>query len=153
MWGVLGGWLLNLASGPILDGYKARLAADTSANKVGDLIVKQIDAEMAARAGAREIRLATAGFWEMRLLTFLIAFPFVEHLLAVWASTRWGWYSRGGWFEHCWFEAGVSKCGVPAFPVPFSEWEGAILLSFFGAAAVGKSAQAIAAGLIARGRK
>ena len=90
------------------------------------------------------VRKATAGFWEMRVLTVLIAFPFVEHLWAVWADTRWGWYSRGGIFEHCWFDAGREVCGVPAFPAPFDQWEGAILLSFFGITVVGAGLKAIA---------
>lgn len=73
------------------------------------------ESKLAAINASREIRLATAGFPEMRLLTFLIALPFVIHLNLVAADTNF----KLGW-------------GIPAFPSPFDEWEGAILLSFFG---------------------
>lgn len=104
------------------------------------------------RAARLSIRKATAGFIEMRVLTVLIALPFIEHLFAVWADTRWGWYSRGGIFEHCWLENGRELCGVPAFPDPFNEWQAAILLSFFGITAVSGGVRAIA-GAIALKRK
>lgn len=68
-----------------------------------------------------QVRLATAGFWEMRLITFLIAVPFVFHLWTVWLDTQ---------FQFGW--------KVAAFPSPFNEWQGAILLSFFGIYAAGK---------------
>lgn len=68
-----------------------------------------------------QVRLATAGFWEMRLITFLIAVPFVFHLWTVWLDTQ---------FQFGW--------KIAAFPSPFNEWQGAILLSFFGIYAAGK---------------
>jgi hypothetical protein len=73
------------------------------------------------------VRLATAGHWEMRVMTFCIAFPFVFHLVSVWLDTQF----KLGW-------------RINAFPAPFNEWEGAILLSFFGIQAVGRIAGAIA---------
>lgn len=84
---------------------------------------ERIEAEWAkARLDALlRVRLATAGFWEMRLITFLIAVPFVVHLWSVWLDTQFGF----GW-------------KVAAFPPPFNEWQGAILLSFFGIYAAGK---------------
>ncbi|KRR22180.1 hypothetical protein CQ13_30075 [Bradyrhizobium retamae] len=62
-----------------------------------------------------ENRRNTAGFWEMRLLTFLIALPFVIHVNLVGLDTN--------------FKMGI---GVLKFPPPFNDWEGQILLSFFG---------------------
>lgn len=62
-----------------------------------------------------QVRLASIGFWEQRLLAFLIAFPFVFHLWSVWLDTQ---------FKLNW--------KIDAFPTPFNEWQGAILLSFFG---------------------
>lgn len=104
------------------------------------------------RRNATKVRLATANHIEMRVMTFLIAFPFVEQLWAVWADTRFGWYSQGGVFERCWTQDGKEVCGVPAFPAPFDEWQGAILLSFFGLVGVVGGIRA-AAGAIAYWRR
>lgn len=68
--------------------------------------------QLAAMAANRQ---ATAGFWEMRLMTFLIALPFVIHVNLVGLDTNF----KFGW-------------KVNRFPAPFDQWEGAILLSFFG---------------------
>lgn len=72
---------------------------------------QQLDAMM-------ENRRLTAGFMEMRVLTFFIAFPFVLHLNLVGLDTCF----KLGW-------------AIPKYPTPFNEWEGTILLSFFGVAA------------------
>lgn len=80
-----------------------------------DVAKRRLDNELDAQRGARQVRLATSGMWEMRLLTFLIAAPFVLHSGAVGLDTTFSF----GW-------------GIPAYPSPFDEWEGAILLSFFG---------------------
>ena len=132
--------LVGLIGGPIvkalIDGYRAKLdAANTSDRIAADLAVKEIDAGIAAGARAKEIRLATSGFWEMRLLTFAIAFPFVSHLWAVWLDTQFGL----GW-------------RVAAFPEPFAEWQGAILLSFFGIYTLGKTVQSVGTAIAMRRR-
>jgi hypothetical protein len=126
--------LLGLVAGPILDGYKAKLAADGQGQQLGtDIVLKQIDSEIEARRSAREIRLATSGFWEMRLLTFLIAGCFTLHLVLVTADTCFGLGLR-----------------VPKFPAPFDEWQGVTLLSFFGVQVAGQGIMAIAAGMMGR---
>jgi hypothetical protein len=130
--------LVSLIGGPIvstlLKGYRAKLeAANTSERIAADLAIKDIEAGIAARAHAKEIRLATSGFWEMRLLTFAIAFPFVSHLWAVWLDTQF----RLGW-------------GIPRFPEPMNDWQGAILLSFFGIYTLGKAMQTVAAAIAMR---
>jgi hypothetical protein len=80
-----------------------------------------------------QVRLATAGFWEMRLITFLIAVPFVFHLWTVWLDTQFNF----GW-------------KISAFPSPFNEWQGAILLSFFGIYAAGKVGMGLVSSLASR---
>ena len=60
-------------------------------------------------------RNATSGFWEMRVLTFTIGGCFTLHLVAVTADTIF----KLGW--------AISK-----YPAPFDQYEGSILLSFFG---------------------
>ena len=131
-------FLANLIGGPIikglLDGYKAKLDAANTADRIAaDLAIKDIEAGIEASKRAKEIRLATAGFWEMRVLTFAIAFPFVSHLWAVWLDTQFGF----GW-------------KIAAFPDPFHEWQGAILLSFFGIYTMGKGVQSIGTAIALR---
>jgi hypothetical protein len=130
------GWLLKLLTGPLVDrvlGHLERQATnETEREKVRTLAaIEQIKLQLADRADARramnEVRLATAGFWEMRLLTFLIAMPFVWHLWLVALDT-------------CW----PQPWNVLSFPAPFDEWEGAILLSFFGVAVAGAGLKSIA---------
>jgi hypothetical protein len=132
--------LVGLIGGPVisglLKGYRAKLeAANTSDRIAAELAIHEIEAGIAARAHAQELRLATSGFWEMRLLTFAIAFPFVAHLWAVWLDTQ---------FKLSW--------GIPKFPEPMDEWQGIILLSFFGIYTLGKTVQAIGAAIAIRGR-
>jgi hypothetical protein len=131
--------LIRLITGDLLgklaEAYQARLRAQNETEKlVADVAIKDIERQMADRAAAKEVRLATAGFWEMRLITFLIAAPFVVHLNLVALDTcfRFGWR-------------------IPAFPHPFSEWQGAILLSFFGVHVVGQGITALAGAI--RGRR
>lgn len=109
--------------------YEAKLNADNDAKKLAaDLAEKQIVADMEARTNAKEIRLATSGFWEMRLITFLIAAPFVAHLWAVTYDT---------------LDTSV-YLGIPALPKPFSDYQGAILLSFFGVQVASKGLDVLA---------
>lgn len=131
---LIGGGLIERLSAPFLQAYQAKLASQNDGNKISaDIAMKQIDAEIAARGDARTIRLATAGFWEMRLLTFFIAAPFALHAAAVGLDTTFTF----GW-------------GIPKYPDPFSEWEGVILLSFFGVQAVGKVANTAALLILGR---
>jgi hypothetical protein len=132
--------LTSLIGGPIvsslLKGYRARLAAGNTSERVAaELAISEIEAGMEARKRAHELRLATSGFWEMRLLTFAIAFPFVAHLWAVWLDTQF----RLGW-------------KIPKFPEPMDEWQGAILLSFFGIYTLGKTVQSIGTAIAMRTR-
>lgn len=127
----------NLLTGGLLDkvlGYlqtreAAKLAALSSEQRHAH------DLRMAYRQDAKEIRLATAGFWEMRLLTALIAFPFVGHLWSVWLDTQF----KLGW-------------KIDKFPEPFASWEGAILLSFFGVAGAVGVGRAVAGSIALRRR-
>lgn len=71
------------------------------------------------RATAKEVRLATAGFWEMRVLTAAVLFMFVSHLGLIWFDTMW-----------------PQPWEVAKFPEPISEYEWQIILSLFGISAV-----------------
>ena len=101
---------------------------------IADLRVKELEFQQEAARNALEVRRETAGFWEMRLITFVIAGCFAFHLLLVTLDTCF----RLGW-------------GIPAYPEPFDQWQGAILLSFFGVQVVGQGITAIAGAI--RGRR
>lgn len=128
-------WLGKLITGPIigmlLKAYQAKLAADTDEKRIiADAAIEDIKRQIADREAAKEIRLATATFWEMRLITALVAGCFTLHLLLVTLDTCFSL----GW-------------RVAAFPQVFQEWQGLILLSFFGVQAVGKGINAIASAI------
>jgi hypothetical protein len=107
--------------------------ASAEATAAANVQIAAINARVAQMQSAKEIRLATAGFWEMRLMTFLIASPFVFHLWSVWLDTQ--------------FHLGLR---LDKFPSPFDQWEGAILLSFFGVSVVGVGIKAVAGAIAFR---
>lgn len=135
-------WIANLVmkffGGPVLksllQGYRMNLDAKNKHEvRVADLAMADLDADIQARRGAKEIRLATASYPEMRIITFCIAAPFVVHLNAVALDTTFSL----GW-------------GIPAFPSPFDEWEGIILLSFFGVHATASAVKSFSAAIMKR---
>lgn len=126
------GAIVNLLTGNIfrtLTGlYEKKLTADNASQKLAaDVAIKHVEADLAVRQNAKEIRLATAGFWEMRLITFLIALPFVTHVWMVALDTNF----KLGW-------------GIPKFPSPMDQWEQTILLSFFGVQIASKGLETLA---------
>lgn len=128
-------WVTGDLVGQLTKAYQAKLAAQNDQDRlVADVAIKELEARLEANRQAVEIRRATAGFWEMRLITATIAGCFTLHLVLVTLDTcfRFGWR-------------------IPAFPDPFSEWQGAILLSFFGIQAASQGITAIATAI--RGRR
>jgi len=135
MWAAIINWLTGSLVGQLTKAYEAKLAASNETERlVADVMVEDIKRQMADRAAAKEIRLATAGFWEMRALTAIIGGCAALHMLLVTLDTC---------FNFSW--------SVSAYPKPFDEWEGVILLSFFGVQAIGQGFGAISAAI--RGRK
>ncbi len=128
-------WLSGDLASALTRAYELKLKADTDQGRlVADAAIADINRQLDAARSAREIRLASAGFLEMRVITFVIAACFTLHLLFVTLDTCFSL----GW-------------RIPKFPAPFDEWQGAILLSFFGIQAVGNGISAIAAAI--RGRR
>lgn len=130
--------LAKLFASPLIsalgDAYKAKLAAANDEQRIiADVAIEDIKRQISDREAATQIRLATATFWEMRLMTACVALPFVLHAGAVGIDTTF----KMGW-------------RIPAYPEPFASWEGAILLSFFGVQAVGKGITAIASAIRSR---
>lgn len=124
--------ILNLLTGNVFKTltnlYAKKLdAANASERLAADVTIEKIKADNEAASNAKEVRLATAGFWEMRFVTFMIAAPFVLHLWAVGLDTvfLFGWR-------------------VPKMPPPFDAYEGTILLSFFGVQIASKVSDALA---------
>jgi hypothetical protein len=129
------GWATGDLAKALTNAYDMKLKAQTDEQKlVADAAVEDIKRQMAGMQNAKEIRLASAAFWEMRLITAVIAGCFALHLFLVTLDTCFAL----GW-------------RISAFPRPFDEWQGAILLSFFGVQVAGQGITAIAAAI--RGRR
>lgn len=132
----LAGWVTGDVAAALTKAYETKLNARTESERIAaDIEIKRIEDQRDARQRANEVRLATANFLEMRVITVLIALPFVAHLWGVALDTLFGF----DW-------------SVAAFPSPFNEWQGAILLSFFGVSA-GIGAVRAVAGAIAYRRR
>jgi hypothetical protein len=76
------GWLLSLVSGPLLGAalaaYRARLtAAGSSDQRALELLQKEIEAEIAARAEASRLLRVEQGRWYTAMVRPLFALPFV----------------------------------------------------------------------------
>ena len=133
----ISGGLLTKITDPLAQAYRDKLAADTDIKKLAaEENIKRLELEQQQRNNAKEIRLATSGYWEMRLLTFLIAFPFVYHLWLVTYDT---------------IRTDINL-RIPALPPPFDEWQAAILLSFFGVTVLGSGIKSIAGAMAYRKR-
>lgn len=135
MWWKLISLITGNLAGQLRQAYEAKLKASNETERlIADVAIKDVERQIADRQAAKEVRVATAGFWEMRLITAVIAGCATLHYAAVTLDTvfRFGW-------------------GIPKFPPPFDEYQGTILLSFFGVQAVGMGFTAIAAAI--RGRK
>lgn len=130
----ISGGLLGSLAGPMLNAYKLKLSAEGDTNKlVAEERHRLLELEADSQRGAREIRKATAGYWEMRLLTFLFAAPFVIHLWLVAMDTCF----RLGW-------------RIAKFPEPFATTENTIVLSFFGITVAGAGLRALAGAIAYR---
>lgn len=123
--------ILSFALGPVLnflaDRDNARLAAMNDAER------RAHDDRQAARQAAKEIRLATAGHWEQRVITVAIVLPFVVHEWLVGWDTMW-----------------PQPWNVEKWPAPFDEWGGAILLSYFGVVGLTGAARTVAGAIALR---
>lgn len=128
--------ILNALTGGLLKAWQAKLWADSDEKRViADAAIADIKAQIDARREATEIRRATAGFWEMRVATALVAWPLALHLALVTLDTV---LTDVSW-------------SIPRLPAPMDEWQATILLSLFGLQGVTGSFGAIAAAI--RGRR
>jgi hypothetical protein len=117
-------WFLGGGFSALTDIYNKYKDSKNESERIqADWAKAQLDAMSANRQ-------ATSGFLEMRILTFMIALPFVVHVNLVGLDTCF----KLGW-------------KINAFPAPFDTWEGSILLSFFGLTAGVIGLKAIAGAL------
>lgn len=128
--------ILNALSGGLLKAWQAKLVADTDEKRlIADAAIADIKAQSEARQHAAQIRRETAGYWEMRVATAVIAWPTAAHYALVTYDTM----------------DTSRNLAIPALPSPMDEWQAAIILSFFGVQLGTKGIQAIAS--VIRGRK
>lgn len=121
--------ILRFALGPILD-FLARREAE-----MNDSERRAHEDRQNAREAARDIRLATSGHWEQRVITVAVVLPYVVHEWLVAWDTMW-----------------PQPWSVEKWPAPFDEWGGAILLSYFGVIGLTGSARAVAGALAIRSK-
>ena len=81
-------WILSVLSAPVfnsvVEAYKAKLAAANTQDKLAvDLAVKEIEAEIAARAQASAIIIAEQGRWWTSIIRPLAALPVVIYIWKV----------------------------------------------------------------------
>lgn len=115
--------LLSLLTGGIgkaMDSYRdvqiARLKEQSDANNViRDMELASLEHDKAAAQNAREIRLATKDHWEVRLAVALVAIPTSFHYAATVADAIYHF----GW-------------AITPLPAPLNEWQGVIILGYFG---------------------
>lgn len=130
--------ILNVLTGGLAQRFfDWRITADRAKyDALNDAARLAFDERQSIRTTAKDIRLATASFWEMRLITFLIAASFTLHLVLVALDTCFGF----GW-------------RIAKFPAPFDEWQGLIILSFFGVQVAGNITRTVAATSIVKARR
>jgi len=96
--------------------YQARLNAQTDSEKLA------VEREIARLEGISAERARSSGFWEIRLVAFVAGFAASAHFLLVAFVSA---FPMTGWTVH-------------ALPAPMNEYQGSIILSLFGIAAIGR---------------
>lgn len=123
--------------------YKDKLTAANDADKIdADRRIAMGEQQVKILQNATQVRLATAGYPEQRFLAFLAGATAIVHWVMIGIGTTfaaplgWGWLE---WTLH-----------IPPFPAPFADYEGAIILSFFGLVGAVSVGNSIAAALAMR---
>lgn len=121
-------WLIQLLTTPILgtilDAYKAKLAAGNTQDKLAvDLAIKEIEAEIAARAEATKVMVLENGRWWTAMPRALVQWSLAVHIVAVVFTNLTGWGS------------------IPAIGGDIGNWFGMIMAFWFGGRTLEKVAQ------------
>lgn len=145
---------LKTATDALNQAHRDKLTAANDSERIdADRRIRMGDQQVAILQEATKVRLATASYPEQRLLAFLAGGCAVFHWVAIAVGTTIvAPHAVNGVFRGPWFLAWLEwTLRIPPFPPPFDDYEGAIILSFFGlvgAVSVGKS---IAGALALRG--
>ncbi len=138
MFGLIGGiinWVLGTGIGHLKDAYIKSQDTKAKQDEIrAQVIGKQLDNALESQRVASTVRLATAHHPEMRFLTFIIAGATTLHYSLVVLDT---------------VLTGV-RLDIPALPPPMDEWEGYIVLSFFGLQAGMSAIRTAATAFLAR---
>lgn len=124
--------ITNLIGGPIvnglLEGYKAKLAAaNTQDAQAVELAVKEIEADIAAKANAKEIIIAEQGRWFTAMIRPLFALPLIVYFWKIVIYDKiLGWGTTD------------PLTGL------IGEWAGLIILAYFGGRSIEKVARVFA---------
>lgn len=134
-------------AGELRKAYEAKVNGKTEDERIAageraKTLELQLTAQTEREARSKEIRLATAGQPEMRLLAFMIGGGFALHTLCISLGTTFQPLIKGGVFD--WL------LHIPPIPEPFGTAELGIIGFFFGYAAVTHSANAIAGAIAQR---
>jgi len=121
MWGMI----FSFLGGPVISGlisaYKARLASINTQDQMAlDLLQKEVDADIAARAEATKLLIAEQGHWYTAVIRPLFAMPFIIY---AWKIIVWDKVLGIGVTEH-----GIDANFWNLFQV--------IIVSYFGATAI-----------------
>lgn len=121
MWGMI----FSFLGGPVISGlisaYKARLASINTQDQMAlDLLQKEVDADIAARAEATKLLIAEQGHWYTAIIRPLFAMPFIIY---AWKIIVWDKVLGIGVTEH-----GIDANFWNVFQV--------IIVSYFGATAI-----------------
>lgn len=122
-------WLISLLGTPILntllDAYRAKLAAANTQDKLAvDLAMKEIDAEIAARAEATKVMLIENGTWFTRAPRAIVCWSF-----ALFIAKCVVWDSMLGWGT------------TPALRGDIATWGGMLMTMWFGGRTIEKVAR------------
>ena len=127
------GWLASFLSGPIINGfisaYKAKLEAGNAQDALAaDLAKKELEAEIAARAAAKEIVIAEQGWWVTAMIRPLFAIP-----LAIY------------WCKVILWDKVLGLGTTDPLHGFVLEWGGWIILAYFGGRSIERVAKTFAA--------
>ena len=139
VWSLLFSFLTG-GIGKFADTYRdletARIKESTEINQVvKEIELKRLETTEAAIEAAKEVRIAMKDHWEIRLAVALVAIPTSFHYACIVIDTVY----KLGW-------------DIPNLPPPLGEWQGAIILSYFGFVSARHGINAVAQVLLRRKR-
>lgn len=130
--------LLTGGIGKVADTYRdikiAKVKESTQINNVvKELELKRLENEQAAHEAAKEVRIATKDYWEIRFAVGLVAIPTSFHYACIVIDSIYNM----GW-------------NIQKLPTPLDDLQGTIILSYFGLVSVRHGINVVAASMLKR---